>query len=167
MLGPILIDGVRSSKSEEARVLACVRSIIELHLVLGQRSHSDYTLGQLDNRLAIFYRQKPVFHPQRSTKARTKNFQKRWAEIEAKGSEKGWSRQWMKAVKEQLANVIYHFQFPKMHMLSHASNSIRQMGSPDNVSTDVSELLHRENVKETYRASSRVQYKEQMLWYND
>ena len=74
-----MIDGVRSSESEEARVLACVRSIIEFHLVLGQRSHSDFTLSLLDNRLAIFYRQKSVFRPQRSTKARTKNFEKKWA----------------------------------------------------------------------------------------
>ena len=87
--------------------------------------------------------------------------------MEAKGSEEGWSRQRMNAEKEKLETVIYHFQFPKMHMLSHASNSIRGMGSPDNFSTDVSELLHRENVKEAYRASNRVQYEEQMLWYND
>lgn len=167
ILGPILIDGVRSSESEEARVLACVRSIIEFHLVLGQRSHSDYTLGLLDNRLAIFYRNKSVFRPQRSTKARTNNFEKKWAEMEAKGSEEGWSRRRMEAEKEKLETAIYHFQFPKMHMLSHVSNSIRRMGSPDNFSTDVSELLHRENVKEAYRASNRVQYEEQMLWYND
>ena len=154
VLGPTLIDGVRSSESEEARVLACVKSVIEFHLVHGRRSHSDYTLGLLDNRFAIFYRQKAVFRPQRSIKARTKNFVKKWAEMEAKGSEEGWSRQWMKAEKEKLETAIYHFQFPKMHMLSHASNSIRQMRSPDNFSTDVSELLHREKVKEAYCASN-------------
>ena len=49
ILGPILMDGVLSNESEEAGVLACFRSIIEFHLVLGQRSHSDYTLGLLDN----------------------------------------------------------------------------------------------------------------------
>ncbi|KAG0641638.1 hypothetical protein HOY80DRAFT_999181 [Tuber brumale] len=54
-----------------------------------------------------------------------------------------------------------------MQMLSHASNGIRRMGSPDNFSTDISELLHKENVKEAYRASNQVQYEEQMLWYND
>ena len=41
------------------------------------------------------------------------------------------------------------------------------MGSPDNFSPDLSELLHRKNIKEAYRASHRVQYKEQILWYND
>ena len=167
VLGPILIDGVQSSETEKAWVLACVRSIIEFHLVLGQRSHPDYTLGLLDNRLAIFYRQKSVFRPQRSTKARTKNFEKKWAEMEGKGSEEGWSGQRLKAEKKKLETAIYHFQFPKMYMLSHALNSIRRMGSPDNFSTDISELLHRANVKESYPASNRVQYEEQMLWYNN
>ena len=69
----------------------------------------------------------------------------------------------MKAEKEKLETAISHFQFPKMHMLSHASNSIRRIGSLDNFSTDLSELLHRENVKEAYHASNRVQYEEQML----
>ena len=167
VLSAILIDGVRSSQSEDAWVLACVRYIVEFLLVGGQRNHSDYTLGLLDNRLSIFYTSKSVFRPQRSTKARTKNFETKWAAMEAKGSEEGWSRARMKAEKEKLETAIYHFQFPKMHMLGHVSNSIRQMGSPDNFSTDISELLHIENVKEAYRASNRVQYEEQMLWYND
>ena len=71
VLGPILIDGVRSSQSEDARVLACGRSMVEFLLVLGQCNHSDYTLGLLDNGLSIFYTSKSVFHPQRSITART------------------------------------------------------------------------------------------------
>ena len=45
--------------------------------------------------------------------------------MEAKGSEEGWSRHQMKAEKEKLETAIYYFQFPKIHRLSHASNSIR------------------------------------------
>ena len=86
--------------------------------------------------------------------------------MEAKGSEEGWLRRRVEPEKEKLETAIYHFLFPKMHMLSHVSNSICRMGSPDNFSTHVSEL-HRENVKEAYCASNRVQYEEQMLWYND
>jgi len=108
-----------------------------------------------------------VFRRQRSTKVRTKNFETKWAAMEAKGSEQGWSRAWMKAEKEKLEPAIYHFQFPKMDMLGHVSNSISQMGSPDNFSTDISELLHIENIKEAYGTSNRVQYEEEMLWYND
>src|SRR5207237_6089404 len=151
-LGPMWNDRVRSVESEQARVLTCVKSIIEFLLVLGQCSHPDYTLGLLDDGLTTFYKTKSVFRVQRSTKARTKNFQKRWATIEARGSEEGWSMLRMKAEKEKLESAIYHFQFPKMHMLSHVSNSIRRMGSPDNFSTDISELLHIDNVKEAYCA---------------
>ena len=105
-------------------MLACVRSIVEFLLVLGQCNHSDYTLGVLDNRLSIFYTSKCVFRPQRSTKARTMNFETKWAAMEAKGSEEGWSSTRMKAEKEKLETAIYHFQFPKMHVLGHVSNSI-------------------------------------------
>src|ERR1700710_1420583 len=54
-----------------------------------------------------------------------------------------------------------------MHLLSHITESIRQMGSPDNFSTDVSELLYIEMVKEAYRTTNRVSFEEQRLWYND
>src|SRR5205807_2741770 len=167
LLGPMLIDRVRSVESQEAWAFTFVGSNIEFLLVLGQCHHSDYKLGLLDGGLATFYKTKSMFHVQRSTKARTKNFEKRWATIEARGSKEGWSMPRIKAEKKKLESAIYHFQFPKMHMLSHVSSSIRRMGSPDNFSTDISELLHIENVKEAYRASNRVQYVEQMLWYND
>ena len=41
------------------------------------------------------------------------------------------------------------------------------MGSPDYFSTDVSELLHVEMVKEAYHSTNRVNFEEHMLWYND
>jgi len=54
-----------------------------------------------------------------------------------------------------------------MHMLSHASNCICQMGSPDTFSTDMSELSHLENIKEAFCPSNQVGYDKQMHWYND
>jgi len=72
----------------------------------------------------------------------TKNFETKWGTMEAKASEERWSRAWMTAEKEKRETVIYHFQFPKMHMLGHVSNGIRRSGSPDNFSTDISALLH-------------------------
>ncbi|KAG0133820.1 hypothetical protein HOY82DRAFT_537867 [Tuber indicum] len=167
VLGLMLVNKVRSIESEKEQVVTCVKSITEFLTVLGKRSYSNYTLGLLENRLAIFYRSKSVFRAQRSTKERKKNFEKRWAATEAKGSEVGWSTKRIEAVKEKLETAIYHFQFPKMHMLSHTANSIRRKGSLDNFSTNMAEPLRIENVKEAYRASNCVQYEEQMLWYND
>jgi len=108
-----------------------------------------------------------MFRPQWSTKASTKDFKRKWAAMEAKGSKKRSSRARMKAEKENLETAIYHFKFPNIHKLGHGSNSIRRIRSPDNLSTDISELLQIESVKEAYRASNRVEYERQMLWYND
>jgi len=124
VLDSILIDRVRSSKSEKAWVLVCVRSIIEFLLILGLRSHYNYTLSVLDNRLALFYRSKSVFRPQRSAKTRTKTFEKMGAKREVKGSEEEWSRQWIMVEKEKLETTIYHFQLPKSAHAESCCNRI-------------------------------------------
>jgi len=116
VLGPKLINGVQSSESEEVRLLVYVRSIIEFLLVLGQHPHSDYTLDLLDNRLTIFYRSKSVFHPQRSTKTRTKTFKKKWAEMKAKGSVEGWFTQRIQLEKEKLETAIYQNLAPAVSL---------------------------------------------------
>jgi len=54
-----------------------------------------------------------------------------------------------------------------MHLVSHKSESIRQMGSGDNFTTDISERLHIGNVKEAYRATNKVNYIQQMVKHND
>ncbi|KAG0640490.1 hypothetical protein HOY80DRAFT_1041784 [Tuber brumale] len=156
VLGPMLTAGVRSIESEEAQVLTCVKSIIEFPLVLGQRGHSEYTLGLLDSGIATFYGTKSVFCAQRSTKARTKNYKKRWAATVVKVSLEGWSRPLIKAENENQESAFCHFQFPEMHMLCHATNGICQMGSPDNFSADMSELLQIEYMKEAYPDSNRI-----------
>ena len=61
---------------------------------------------------------------------------------------------------EKVRAEVYHFQFPKIHLLSHISERIRRIGSPDNFSTDVSELLHVEIVKEAYCSMNRVNFEE-------
>ena len=81
--------------------------------------------------------------------------------------DRGWSEARVNREHEKLRVEIYHFQFPKMHLLSHLTESICQMGSPNNFSTDVSELLHVEMVNEAYRSTNRVNFEEQILWYND
>jgi hypothetical protein len=98
------------------------------------------------------------------TKRRKKKFQKKWSEAQ---KERGWTDEQREKKKKKLEEEIFHFAFPKMHLPSHIEEAIRRMGSPDNFTTDISELLHVENVKEAYRASNRVDYMKQMLWHND
>ena len=62
---------------------------------------------------------------------------------------------------------LIHFGYPKMHLVSHISESIWRMGSGDNFTTDTSERLHIANLKEVYRSSNTVNYIRQILKHND
>ena len=165
--GPLLTERIKTVKCEDAKALECVRSLCELHLVVGQWSHSEYTLGLLQELLQKFYKSKSAFREQRVTDARKRKFNMLWERKLKEAGERGWAQARIDREYERLRAEVYHFQFPKMHLLSHISESIRRMGSPDNFSTDVSELLHVEMVKEAYRSTNRVNFEEQMLWYND
>ena len=76
--GPLLIERNKTVKCEEAKVLECVRSLCELHLVVGQWSHSEYMLGLMQEMLQNFYRSKSAFREQRLTDARKKRFKTIW-----------------------------------------------------------------------------------------
>jgi len=62
---------------------------------------------------------------------------------------------------------VIHFGYPKMHPVSHVSESIWRMGSGDIFTTDDSEWLHIDNMKEAYRSTNKVNYLRQMLKHND
>jgi hypothetical protein len=62
---------------------------------------------------------------------------------------------------------VIDFRYPKIHIVSHISESIRRMSSSDNFTTDISERLHIGNVKEAYRSTNKVNYIQQMLKHND
>ena len=165
--GPLLAERIKTIKCEEARALRCVRSLCEFHLVVSQRRHSEYTLELLQELLHKFYTSKSAFRDKRATDARKKRFNTMWNSKLAEGKDRGWAQPRIYREYEKLRVEVYHFQFPKIHLLSHISESIRRMGSPDNFSTDVLELLHVEMVKEAYCSTNRVNFKEQILWYND
>jgi hypothetical protein len=58
------------------------------------------------------------------------------------------------------------FNFPKLHLLSHLTDHVRQHGSCDSWTTDVSEGLHM-SLKDAYRATNRVNFIPQLLAYLD
>ena len=53
--GPLLVESIKTIKCEEANALQYVRSLCELHLVVGQWSHSEYTIELLQELLEKFY----------------------------------------------------------------------------------------------------------------
>jgi len=62
---------------------------------------------------------------------------------------------------------IIHFRYSKVHFVRHISESIQWMGCGDNFTSDISERLHINNVKEAYPSPNRVNYMRQMLKHMD
>jgi hypothetical protein len=70
---------------------------------------------------------------------------------------------WRQAIRlQELQNTIKQdviiFSNPKMHLMSHISQSIWQMCSGNNSTTNISEWLHIGNVKDTCPSTHRLNY---------
>ncbi|KAG1885999.1 hypothetical protein F4604DRAFT_1572207 [Suillus subluteus] len=69
-----------------------------------------------------------------------------------------------KEVLKELS-VHEHFNIPKLHQLSHYVRSITLFGAADGFNTELPERLHIDFAKDTYCASNKCDYEEQMvLW---
>jgi len=59
-----------------------------------------------------------------------------------------WETIGIQVLRKTIEQCVIHFGYPKMHLVSHISESIRRMGSGDNFTTDISERLHMANMKQ-------------------
>jgi len=57
-----------------------------------------------------------------------------------------WETIWIQALRNTIEQWEIHFRYPKMHLVSHISESIQRMGLGANFTTDVSEWLHIANL---------------------
>jgi len=78
-----------------------------------------------------------------------------------------WQVIGIQELQKTIEQRVIHFGYPKMHLVSHISQSIRGMGSGDNFTPDSSEWLHIGNVNEAYWSTNKVNYLRQMLQHND
>ncbi|KAG2128022.1 uncharacterized protein EDB93DRAFT_1256789 [Suillus bovinus] len=69
-----------------------------------------------------------------------------------------------KDILKELA-VQEHFNIPKLHQLSHYVQSIMLFGAADSFDTELPKHLHIDFTKDSYHASNKRDYEEQMaLW---
>jgi len=69
-----------------------------------------------------------------------------------------WQAICVQELRKTIQQRVIHFGYPKMHLVSHISESIRRMRARDNFTTDISVRLHIGNVKEAYRSTNQVNY---------
>ena len=91
-----------------------------------------------------------------------KKFSIRLVEFEA-----WWVAIGVQELRKTIEQLVIHFGYPKMHLVSRISESIWRMGSSDNFTSDISERLHICNVQEAYQSTNKVNYIQQMFKHND
>jgi len=61
--------------------------------------------------------------------------------------------------------VREHFNFPKLHSLTHYASCIESLGTTDNYNTEYTECLHIDFAKDAYRATNhKDEYPQMTLW---
>ena len=165
-----------------------VRALSEAVLLVSQRSHTKgknpvagknntHTWGSLeylDCAIEMFHTYKNVFAEQKTSVEKKKAKKQLFRELEIEHATK-WELevgQWRSAKEQNAAekesiSASAIFASPKMHIIIHITKAIEDMGSADNFTTDISELLHKNMIKTGYRASNKNDFEKQILWYND
>lgn len=151
-------------------ILECVRNFTEFSLYASQRSHTTDSLKRMDVALKTFYKKKIVFRDHVPSK---KSFQQkldadlaRMKALEEEETGADVTEEWSESTTEELKTKHFKFSGPKIHVLSHYVETIAEMGTPDNFSTDMPERMHKQ-LKDGYRHSNRVDYYAQILRFLD
>jgi hypothetical protein len=158
------------------RAIRCVRSITDFYLMTQYASHTDKTISYLQEYLRTFHETKAVFLKFRAGKKTRKAAAEAHKELvkEQTGasveglsaSEKVRLRQENGLERQELVNDILregaHFNFPKVHLISHYAEQIPKYGALAQYSTDISEAMHK-GFKDAYRRSNKVNSTPQII----
>jgi len=160
--------------------LKCVSALVDFSLMAQYHSHTLDTLSYLERYLLTFHQMKAIFlefHTLKATHAEANRqhrelreliINERTHEIRHTSAAK-WRRQ---AYQERLHRVNQradlirrknHFNFIKMHYLSHFSSDVRRFGSISMYSTEIGKLAHKDQIKEGYNRSNKNEAASQIL----
>ena len=161
--------------------IRCVVALVDFHLLAQYKTHTETTLQYMHDSLETFHQEKSIFQEFRVFKRAKKEIERSVAEIatlqarealaKRKSGESAAKRQRLAvkhreelaAVKEDEAVEKAHFNFIKMHLMEHFGSTVQRFGSIPLFSTDVSELAHKTQIKESYRRSNKNDAATQIL----
>jgi hypothetical protein len=159
--------------------LRCVRALVDFSLMAQYQSHTEDTLGYMEQYLKDFHRYKDVFQEFRTSK-RTReeadaNDEQLRLDLERNLKEAGRvttskrrrllveNRAQRDEEREEIHRSKSHFNFIKLHLLVHYCSHVRNFGNIPMYSTDVGELAHKVQIKEGYRHSNKNDASRQIL----
>jgi hypothetical protein len=161
------------------KVFRCVSAIVDFSLLASYQSHDEETIGYLENYLKEFHAHKNVFLKYRAGKEASKaadlarkdlltglGEREDLATLTSKQRKQRASdnRNLAEEERNSVLCELAHFNFPKLHLLSHFSNVIRRFGTLPMWSTECTEMAHKEQIKKGYHASNHgITYEEQII----
>jgi len=150
------------------RALGCVRVLVDFNMMAQYRSHTSHTIAYMEDYLDQFHMLKDIFLEFRVTKRTQDKVDKQRKEIQHQRAlviepvaPSLWRR--MRDDKRQeesdlcldLVRGESHFNFIKMHLLSHFCHHIRQFGNIPMYSTEIGDLTHKTQIKDGWRQSNK------------
>ena len=159
----------------------CVAALIDFHLLAQYKTHTETTLQYMHDSLESFHREKVIFQEFRVGKRAKKGIDKTVAELASRQAVETLARrrsgesaakrrrvtvrhrEELATTREEEAVERAHFNFIKMHLLEHFGSTVQRFGSIPLFSTDISELAHKTQIKESYRRSNKNNAATQIL----
>jgi len=170
----------RSQYHDFKSALKCVSALVDFSLMAQYRSHTPDTLSYMESYLQTFHRTKDIFLEFSTSKAtrtradrQDRELRKVMADQRAKevhhrtgANRRRQADQERVERSDRPADLIRrenHFNFIKMHYLTHFASHVRRCGSISMYSTEIGELAHKDQIKHGYRRSNKNDAAQQIL----
>jgi len=150
------------------RALGCVRALVDFNMMAQYRSHTSDTIAYMEDYLDQFHKIKDIFLEFRVTKRTQDKVDKQQKAIRRPRAlvierVAPSLRRRMRDDNHQEDNDLCldlvrgesHFNFIKMHLLSHFCDHIRQFGNIQMYSMEIRELAHKRQIKDGWRQSNK------------
>ena len=183
-LGPcilgVLAVALRQPQSSQVipfkHALGCVRALVDFSMMAQYRSHTSDTIACMEDYLDRFHKMKGIFLEFRVTKRTLAKDDEQRRKIRHQSKLMSQpvafsKRHWIcddnsEEEHERRMDLIHsesHFNFIKIHLLSHFSDHIGQFGNIPMYSTEFGELTHKEQIKDGWRRSNKNDAERQIM----
>jgi len=156
--------------------LDCVQALVDFTIMPQYRSHTPKMIAYMEEYLDRFHRMKDIFlefRVSKRTRAKVDKQRKELRHQRAQSNMRVAPSKWRRRLEddrdeenELCTDMIHtesHFNFVKMHLLSHFSDHIRQFGNIPMYSTEFAELAHKEQIKDRWRCYNKNNVERQIL----
>jgi len=183
-ISALLVSALRNPDGSQYHnlksALKCVSMLVDLSLMALYGSHRPDPLVYMKRYFQTFYRTKDIFLEFPTSKAMcTEPNHQDWDLRELMVNQRANEARHNTATKHcrqvdqerldranqqvDLIRCENHFNFIKMHYLSHFASDVQHFGSILMYSTEIGELAHKEQIKDAYRRSNTNEAARQIL----